>query len=124
MMNTFLANALADFLGKQPRYVPADPAEFADAFQNTAPKVSDTFLENDGKGLENDCARPKVERHEIVVVTPIGAGRALCMGELAKAMGCSPGEASRRVALAGKKVKKRKSGRHVFVSLAGKKSAK
>ena len=117
-MNAFLSNAVASFLGHRPSYlVPADPAEFAEAFQTKATSKPDAFQESVEKRLANDRAPPKVARSEIVVMTLISAGGPLCVSDLAARMGCSVGEASRRITMAGKKVKKRKSRRHVFISL-------
>ncbi len=114
-MNQFLSTTFAELLGRKRQFlVPADPAELTDTFLR---KASEESLKNE----EDVCVRPEdlpeYRRDQLVVVALIRFG-SMNMGELARAMGCSGGEATRRVKLAGKKVKRRKQGRCVFISLA------
>lgn len=114
-MNQFLSTTFAELLGRKRQFlVPADPAELTDTF------LGKRRPENE-ENEENVCLRPEAlpeyRRDQQVLVALIRFG-SMNMGELARAMGCSGGEATRRVALAGKKVRRRKSGRNVFVSLA------
>lgn len=114
-MNQFLSTTFAELLGRKRQFlVPADPAELTDTFLR---KVSEESVKNEEDVCLGPEALPEYRRDQLAVVALIRFG-SMNMGDLARAMGCSSGEATRRVALAGRKVKRRKQGRHVIISLA------
>lgn len=61
--------------------------------------------------------KPATELERAVAAAMILAGKPITNAELARLMGCSPGEASKRIAKMGAKVTKIRKGREVQISL-------
>lgn len=59
-----------------------------------------------------------LSRGSLVVEALVMASGPLTVSELAERMGCCRGESSKRIKLAGNRVRKEKRGRNVYVSLA------
>lgn len=111
-------NQLLAYLTRRqsPRIVPATPGEFADTFHPHFPQEK---VENVGAGLGNDRPQTKSAREHAVFYALLRSETGtLTMAELAAAMGCSAAEATRRVKLSAAKLKRKKVGRFLYVSLS------
>lgn len=129
-MNAFLSDALAGLLGrKSSRLIEVSPQLLSSLSAGNCgvpevpaerPKVNTAHHANQGScglGLVNERTPPELSRVEKLVMALVSVGEPICISALAKKMNCSPAEASRRIKLAGPKVKRKKRGKYVFVSL-------
>jgi hypothetical protein len=137
MNDLLIRNVVAKFLGRPGRYVPATPDEFADQFPTVSPvnctvsgspaappKVNTTnvaALGSGGLGVVKAGTQPthspELSRVEKLIMALVSAEGPVCISELARRMGCSAAEASRRIKLAGPKVRRKKKGKFVYISL-------
>jgi hypothetical protein len=110
------------FLG---RWRGETPSHFPDTFSHfpppnvglpALPESVPAPVENVGANASGEVE--KVAREMAVFRALLAAPGPLTMGQLAAAMGCSGGEATRRVQMSAAKLKRQKVGRCVYISLS------
>jgi len=105
---------LRSFLPSQP--APPSPSLAGDVYTPVAGNPS-TLAGNVYTKVAGNSPATKTSGHDALVRALMTAGRALSVTELAERMGCSVGEASKRVKVAGNLVRCNRDGRRKLVRL-------